>query len=214
MLLLASASVPAESAVTRDIIVALSAVAASVVAFLGLNAWRRKLKGTTEYRMALKSLRAVYALRQAVADARSRLTFPPEWKVPLSQTNGPEESRVIEEAQAYRERMARVSEARSELLLVQQEALAVWGERAKECLRDIFEAIDDMFVTRDLYFEEEIIRARKKDREGKETERDVANLVMRRVLYSNLGKDGNDAFGERIDRAVAKAEEFYRRGLK
>jgi hypothetical protein len=61
---------------TREIIVSISALVAAVVAFLGINAWRRQLKGTTEYQGALKVLQALYALREAVIEARSRFTFP------------------------------------------------------------------------------------------------------------------------------------------
>lgn len=42
-----------------------------VLACVGLNTWRRQLRGTTEYQLALKVLRAVFAINQ---HSRERLT--------------------------------------------------------------------------------------------------------------------------------------------
>jgi hypothetical protein len=198
---------------TRDVIVSISALAAALVAFLGVNAWRRQLKGTTEYQNALKVLRALYAVRESVIEARDRFILPTD-AVQQPPATGPEEFRVRVEARSYQRRLVRVGAARGELLLAQQEALAVWGDPAKEALEDLLEAIADLFTTYELYFDEEIALARRRDQEGKDETRDAENLVMRRVLYSALSKDGKDPFGERIARAVARAEEFYRARLK
>lgn len=199
--------------ITRDLIVGISALATAVVAILGINAWRRQLKGTTEYNLALKVLRAVYDVRESTLEARGRIMLPSETPEALM-LNGAEEARVVANSRAYERRLARVREARSHLLLVQQEALAVWGDPAKNALQDLFEAINDLFTTYDLYFDEEISLARRVDRDGRKEERDADNLAMRRVLFSRPGRDDKDPFGERIDRAVAKAEDFYRPELK
>ena len=197
----------------EDIIVSVSALAASLVAFLGVNVWRRQLRGTTKYQNSLKVLEALYALREAVIEARSRFIFSAE-DVKQPTAAGPEELKVHVEAQSYHRRLVRVGNARGDLLLAQQRALAVWGEPAKEALEDLFEAINDLFVTYELYFDEELAYARRHDQEGKREERDAENRVMHRILYSKLSRDGKDPFGERIARAVAKAEEFYRARLK
>lgn len=197
--------------ITRDLIVGLSAIATAVVAILGINAWRRQLKGTTEYTLALKVLRAVYDVRESMLEARSRIIMPSE---PPQALDGSEEAKAIARCRAYEQRLARVREARSKLQLGQQEALAAWGEPAKDALHDLFEAINDLLVTCDLYFEEELALGRRADRDGKKEERDADNLAMKRVLYSGSGPDDKDPFGERIARAVTKAEEFYRLELK
>jgi hypothetical protein len=127
---------------------------------------------------------------------------------------GSEELKTQVEAQSYERRLVRVDHARKDLLLAQQGALAVWGEPAEKALEDLFAAINDLFVTHDLYFDEEVVFARRKDQHGKEEERDARNLVMHRVLYSKPSRDGKDPFGERLAKAVATAEEFYRPRLK
>jgi hypothetical protein len=196
-----------------DFIVSVSALVAALVAFLGVNAWRRQLRGTTEYQNALKVLQALYALREAVIEARSRFIFPVEG-IAQPPSAGPEEFKVHVEAQSYQRRLARVGNARGDLLLAQQGALAVWGDPAKEALEDLLDATNDLFVTYERYFDEELVFARRHDQEGKSEERDAENLVMHRVLYSKLSKDGKDPFGERMARAVASAEEFYRARLR
>ena len=60
--------------VARDITVSLSALGAALFAILGVNAWRRQLKGTTEYQIALRALKEVYAVRESVLEARGRVT--------------------------------------------------------------------------------------------------------------------------------------------
>ncbi len=196
-----------------DLIVSVSALAAAVVAFLGVNAWRRQLRGTTEYQSALKVLQTLYAVREAVIEARGRFIFPVEG-VTQTPATGLEEFKVHVEAQSYQRRLVRVGNARGDLLLAQQGALAVWGDPAKEALEDLLDAINDLFLTYELYFEEETAFARHRDQEGKKEERDAENLVMHRVLYSRLSKEGKDPFGDRLARAVTRAEEFYRARLK
>jgi hypothetical protein len=205
---------PAPGAITRDVVVSMSAIAAAWVAILGVNTWRRQLKGTTEYQIALKVLKALYAVRESMIELRSRFTFPSEWLQQPPVTQGPEEFRALAAAQSYQRRLVRVGYARADLLLAQQEALAVWSDPAKEALEDLLSAINELFVTYDLYFDEEIEHARRRDVEGREEERGAEQLAMNRVLYSKPGTNGKDPFGEKIARAVGKAEEFYRARLK
>ena len=49
--------------VVKDFVTIVSLIIASVVAILGLQTWRRQLKGTAEYDLARKVLMAVYKLR-------------------------------------------------------------------------------------------------------------------------------------------------------
>jgi len=198
----------------RDLMVGLSAVAATLLAFQGVNAWRRQLKGTAEYQVARKVLKTVYAVREALIETRARFTFPSEWAGRAPEASGAEEFAVLIAAQSYRERLARLGRARAELSLVQQEALALWSEPAKEALEEVFGVIDELFATYDQYFDVEIARARRKDLEGVEEERDADSLVMNRLLYSRPELDGRDPFGKKIAKAVGRAEEFYRARLK
>lgn len=55
----------------KDVITCISALTATVVAILGLQAWKKQLKGKTEYELAQKLLYATYKLREAIAWVRN-----------------------------------------------------------------------------------------------------------------------------------------------
>jgi len=195
----------------RDLMVSLSALVASILAFLGLDAWRRQLRWTTEYQIALKTLKAIYALRESITEARGRFEAAP---LPGEGHNGNSaESEVHRAARSYRLRLTRVGECRADLLLAEQEALAAWGEQARDALANIVLAVDELFATYDQYFEAELTRARKKDRDGKELGPAANDVAMYRVLYSGQDHD-KDPFAKRIARSARQAEEFYRDRLK
>ena len=62
----------------KDIITGLSALTAAIIAVLGLQAWKKQLKGKTEYEIAQKLLKAVYKVREAFSGVRSMLMDIPE----------------------------------------------------------------------------------------------------------------------------------------
>jgi len=197
--------------IARDLMVSLSALVASILAFLGLNAWRRQLRGTTEYQIALKTLKAIYALRESITEARGRFEAAPH---PGEAQNGTSaESEVLRAARSYRLRLTRVSECRADLLRTEQEALAAWGEQARDALTGLVLAVDELFTTCDLYFDDEVTRARKKDSEGKDLGPGANDVAMYHTLYSGQDHD-KDPFAKRIARSGSQAEEFYRAKLK
>jgi hypothetical protein len=198
----------------RDIAVSVSAIAAAIIAVLGINAWRRQLKGMTEYQIALKVLKALFAARESLVEARGRFTFPAEWADRVPDAGGRAEFMALIEAQSYQRRLSRVGSARADLHVAQQEALAVWGEPAHEALEEFFRAIDDLSAAYDQYFEVELAGARRKDQDGIEPEPDTDHQVLRRILFAIPDREGNDPFGKRIARGVGKAEDFYRGRLK
>ena len=55
----------------KDVITGLSALTAAIIAILGLQAWKKQLKGKTEYELAQKYLRAIYKIREAFAWVRN-----------------------------------------------------------------------------------------------------------------------------------------------
>jgi len=197
----------------RDVTVSLSALAAALLAFMGLNAWRRQLRGTTEYQIALRTLKAIYALRESITEARGRIAAVPYPGQRLSGGRGHAESDVLGAARSYRQRLTRVGKRRADLLLAEQEALAVWGDKARDALVNLLAAADELFTTYDQYFDAELTRARKKDREAREEEPGPEDVMMYRVLYSAADPD-KDPFGKRIARSSSHAEGFFRDRLK
>jgi hypothetical protein len=54
----------------KDVVIGLSAASAAVFAYLGLSAWRRELKGKSEYELAKEVLKSVYKVREAFKHVR------------------------------------------------------------------------------------------------------------------------------------------------
>jgi hypothetical protein len=195
---------------TWDFAPGLAALITAVAAAFGIDAWRRRLRGATEYKIALKTLEAVFALRQSIEKARKRVALRPDRSRVLHDPNEDDEAAVALEAQTYREQMTQVAAARESLLQAQPEAFALWGERAQDALLRIHEAVEDLQTTYERYFDAELDRVRHAPRDGRPAEPDTDTLVMKRILYSIPDARGKDPFGERLSRAVARAEEFFR----
>lgn len=207
----ASAVSPLDTA--KDIAVSVSALAAALLALLGVNAWRRQLKGQSEYQVALKALKAVYAARESLVQAREPLPVLAEEVGHRPGAGGKAEHHSILEAQSYQARLGAVRAARANLMLARQEALAIWGQRAAEALEDLVAAVDELLKSCGTYFEDEAARARRSDSGGAEVLVDPDHLVLQRILYVKPDREGTDPFGKRITRAVGKAEEFFRSRL-
>jgi hypothetical protein len=201
---------PLTSILFGDVVSGLSAVIAAVVAFFGIDAWRRRLRGALEYKVAFKTLEALFAVREAIQEARARGPLPLDRLRELPDPNVEDETEVRLAEQSYRERLLEVDEAEAGLLRAQQEALALWGEPAKDSLADAREAVHVLHATSDQFFEAELDRVRRATWRVKAGEPDADTLAMKRILYSIPDAKGKDPFGERVARAVAEAESFYR----
>lgn len=199
--------------VGRDLAVGISALVTALAAFLGINAWRRRLLGATAYKIAFKTLEALFALRESIEEARVRAPIPLGRLRDLVDADLDGEAEVRLAEGTYRERLFKVNAAREDLLEAQKEALALWGDEAKDALTPIHDVVQDLAATSERYFVEEIDRVRRAAKGGA-VEPDAEAIAMKRILYSIPDARGKDPFGERIARAVATAEEFYRGRLR
>ncbi len=59
----------------RDLLLVVPAWTGAVVAILGLNAWRRQLRGKDDYELARRLLRATYRYRDSLRRARTSFAF-------------------------------------------------------------------------------------------------------------------------------------------
>ncbi|MGD0653640.1 MAG: hypothetical protein ABSA16_04795 [Thermoguttaceae bacterium] len=64
-------TIPEYITLAKDIILAISALAAAFIAWRGLATWRKELKGKSEYEIAKQVLKAVYKVREAFKIARN-----------------------------------------------------------------------------------------------------------------------------------------------
>jgi len=201
-------SIPLSSAVStiKDIILGVVAIFGAVVAVKGLSAWRQQLKGTNEYQIAIKVLKAIFSLRDAISNSRERLILSAEMADrPRLEGEDPREAEVLDEAHAYHKRLQSVRGAHSELHLAELEALTLWGQTAREALEPMYKAVNDLFATYSTFFEADLLRARSGDRRA-ETLREMHKTLFR--------APDNDRFGKTIEDAVKAGEEHFRQYLK
>jgi len=110
---------PDEISTIADTVTALATTGAVVIAGLGLNAWRKQLKGTTEYELAKRLLLQVYQLRDALQYTRHPFLMLGE--------AGDIPDDLPWEVAAYNNRWKAVREAMVELNAMSLECEVIWG---------------------------------------------------------------------------------------
>src|SRR5258706_16347364 len=121
----------------KEVVVTAAAVTGATVALLGLNAWKRQMSGKTEYDVALRFLRTVYKLRDAVGLVRSPFMGAGEMAHAIKEADASpstEGSPLAATAAAYELRWKSIMEAMSDIQLVAHEAEVLWGREPIELL--------------------------------------------------------------------------------
>lgn len=108
-------------AVSKDILVAFTAIISLIAVIAGYNAWRREHVGKTEYELARRLLRAAKRVQRAFAQARNPFYFR-KGSTAANKDNDPVNTLVENHKSpgksqriAYNERIAILSEAMNEL---------------------------------------------------------------------------------------------------
>ncbi len=192
----------------RDVFGALAAIVAGVAAVKGFNAWRRQLKGTTEYQIALKVLKAASAFKDAIGDARYTHIFPGEITGRVSsEEESSAETTILNDAYAYHKRLEVVRTAQVDFHLADLEAGAILGNGARKVLEPLYKASLKLQTTYGLYFSMKLHDAR-----SSRSQPDDAPLKeMREVLFHDRNQD---KFEEEVEKAVQSIESKFRKYLK
>ena len=127
----------------KDIITGLAALTAAIIAVIGLQTWKKQLKGKTEYELAQRLLRSTYKVREAMTSLRNPLPIGTE--IQMAMNAGMEEGKQIDNPKvyasaaetAYYRRWQSIQEALGELEAVSLEAEAIWGEVVKKNLNPL-----------------------------------------------------------------------------
>jgi hypothetical protein len=136
----------------KDAITAAAAVTAAIVAIQGLRAWRKQLRGKTDYELARRCLRAVYRLRDAIRFIRNPIITSEEISKAVRDEGASIPAEFSDDykiAQAvYNLRLKVANEALSDLQVELLEAQVSWGNDAvaaieplQQCLAHLFGAI-------------------------------------------------------------------------
>jgi hypothetical protein len=130
-----------------SVIVALSALVASIVGVKGINAWRRQTIDKAKYDLARRYLLAVYKLRDATQIVRNPFISPGEMIESAKKVGIPEDDlkdNAKMNSAVYSSRWNAISEAVVELQVEQREAEVMWGREAVDIEKDLDKLIREL----------------------------------------------------------------------
>ncbi len=136
--------------IIKDIMLGCAAKITYTVAIIGINSWKKQLKGRTYFKISRDLLLNTYKLRDAIQISRSRFTFayefPENYNFKDKHTNE-EEGEVW--SHIYFNRMKPIYSQLREYDIISLEAETFWGNeiksktfRLKKCVTKLRNAID------------------------------------------------------------------------
>lgn len=198
--------------IAKDVITALATFTASVTAIVALRAWKKQLKGRTEYELARRLLRSVYRVRAEIEALRMPLIYIGEVQKVLKEagiTAEPDEKHYGGRAEAlvYQSRWKRLHEALSDLQVELLEAEVSWGDeiiksqgRLRECITSLF-----LNVYRRLWQ----IDSSRNYQVDEDTQKEID-----RILYKSISNPDVDPFGDEIKGSIEHIEAYLKPFLK
>jgi hypothetical protein len=183
-----------------DFAIKLVPIAGIVVAAIGLNTWRRQIKGTDKYKVASELLLETYRVREGIGVVRSAfVSFRP--------TDDKTVSKEMNEFYGYVETMERrwkeVTEPVVQLSLLALKAEVHLGKDIKEAVDELMKLVRELQVTYEQYLDV------KRPGSGFDGEQDF-DKAARKVLWA---KPTDDDFKDRLLAAVEKIEDLTRKYL-
>ena len=198
----------------KDVVTALAALTGGIVAILGLKAWRKQLKGKTDYQLARRLLRAVYEVRDDIRLIRSPFQSAAEIAQALKETGvsgsfqDPDFDFKTDQA-VYQIRWGKLHEALSNLRVEQLEAEVSWGNEVSTRLRPLRECISKLKVAIRHH-----LRQLSRPQVGKHEPDAEAMEALDRIIYEYGGSAEDEVFTNEIRKAVENIEEFLKPHLK
>ena len=197
--------------ISKDIILALSAIIVSVFAWLGLKTWRKELTGKASFEVARNLMHLGFELKAHFEDARNPFTRAGEWADRTKQENEQEnESQVLNEWYArgnhlrpIAERLYKITETQweAEILLNKSSAQSV-----KEVVKSYRESYADLSSAISAYFDTRLDETRigipYKDQE------------WLRGLHKTIYSGTKDDFSMKVDDATDKLSSVLKQYVK
>jgi hypothetical protein len=205
-------TIQASATLVKDIVTGISAAIAAAVAVLGLQAWRKQLKGKTEYELAQRLLRAVYKLRDAIAWVRNPIQHAGEITQAFKEANiegDPNLDRKIHEnpqGVVIDHRWKMVQETQAELQSISLEAETLWGQDIKEKLIFLNQCVVILFSNLQLHFLHLERPPRNYDPDAEEK--------IEHIIYGGFDDPDENSFSSKINKSVSQIEDFLRPHLK
>lgn len=128
---------PGTMSFIKDFVVAVATVAATIVAWMGINKWRTEESGKADFDLARRLGKAVFQFRDALAFARRPFVENgeyPEGKVPTANTGAGEASAY---AHVFNQRFQVVQQSAIEIQALRNEAEALWDRDIVDKLMEL-----------------------------------------------------------------------------
>jgi hypothetical protein len=193
----------------KDVLLGIAAATTATVAVVGLQSWRRELKGKAEFETARNLIKATYKLRDDLQNCRSPFysayEFPEGYKGTLGSPSPQEEAQAW--IHIYKNRWAPVWSALQEFDSYTLEAETLWGtairsktDALRQCVRELNTAIDAS------------ISDKAAGGEHFKSDRDFGKQI-RSIVAASRDDDKNE-FSQKIMKAVNGIEEQIRPHLR
>lgn len=160
----------------KDIILITGSLTTIVLAFYGLNKWKKEYKGKVKYVLAQKTLKIIYTLRDRFKGVRSNFIFAHEFPKGYD----PRDDDPIEgEKYVFENRLNPLNETYNELLSLLPEIEVEFGKKVRDKCGDILNKVAMYKMRLDDYF---LL---------KDTGQDSSNHFneSRKVVYSTVKED-------------------------
>lgn len=191
----------------RDLVTIASLGVAAVVAINGLQTWRRQLKGTADYELAKRLLKATYRLRDALQSVRTPFMSSGEVAQAMKEAQldikpSDEGYHAASNTAVYQMRWKPVVEAYQALELEAIETEALWGPEARTATTTIRKSIASLNIALGTVLEEWQSR-------GVGLLDEETRLANRRIVFS-MSQPEQDPFTKDLNSAVDTIEDLAR----
>jgi hypothetical protein len=207
--------IPEIVSLIKDILSIFSGIILTIIAFLGLQAWKKQLKGNTEYNLARRFLRSVYKIRNAIDYIRNPFITSGETASAIHESNividkSDPDNRVTSQNAVYQQRWNKIQEALSEFNVELFEAEVLWGKEIRRVVKPLGVCISELQL--------EIQRMlRRLQREFQEEIDEDEERRRNDIIYSFeslMSEDSENHFSKEIIKSIHDIEEFIKPLLK
>ena len=183
-----------------SVVSTLAVLFGAVLAYWGVDNWRRQLKGTTEYQLALKILQSVYKIQDEAKATRSHASLSSESADrPKAEHEDPEKTSLLDQQYVYVQRFTRVLAAERDLFGVELETAAAFGPKINDALKPLHGCVGSLWGAVKTYFPARLADTPPQDLSMKD---------MMDDLYGTAGP--KDEFWNGMEKAVETAEQTFR----
>jgi hypothetical protein len=192
----------------KDLVTIASIGIAGYVALRGLQTWRDQLKGTAEYELAKRLLKAAYQLRDALQSVRNPLIMAAEFSQALKEAQldlkpGDEDYNAASTTAVYQMRWKPVTEAYRALELEAVEAETLWGSEARAATTTIRTSIGSLYSALNL------VLLDMKSHVPPVLD-NLSREKFRQIVYSMTDKPEEDPFLKDLTSAIKVIEDLAR----